>query len=108
MAHPVNGNEAHLQEFSPDDDVCLVVKHLGADTFYRFGNLRCETNRARDDYSVAEIFYFNRGLVCGTSCQSNFLSHPLGQRQPCPGTHRVLLGSENDLPRLTWKNVIAD
>ena len=57
--------EAYIQEFSPDDDVCLVVKDMGADSFYRFGNLRGETIRARDDHSLAEIVYFDEAWTPG-------------------------------------------
>ena len=32
--------QAYLEEFSRQDDVCLVVKDVGTDSFYRHGNLR--------------------------------------------------------------------
>lgn len=30
---------AYLSEFTEDDDVCLVIKDMGADSFYRFENI---------------------------------------------------------------------
>jgi glycosyltransferase involved in cell wall biosynthesis len=57
--------EAYLQEFSPNEDVCLVVKDLGTNTFYRYGNLRGETISARDNQSWPEIVYFDGSWTPG-------------------------------------------
>jgi glycosyltransferase involved in cell wall biosynthesis len=57
--------EAYLQEFSPDEDVCLVVKDLGTNTFYRDSNLRDETIRARGNPSLPEIVYFDGSWTPG-------------------------------------------
>ena len=50
--------KAYREEFGPEDDVCLVVKDLGTQTFYRYGNLKDQTLEARDDAHVPEIVYF--------------------------------------------------
>ena len=57
--------QAYLEEFSPDEDVCLVVKDMGAETFYRYFNLRNETLRARDDPQQPEILYFENRWTMG-------------------------------------------
>lgn len=68
--------QAYLDEFSPQDDVCLVVKDLGTDTFYRYGNLQKETLDARDDPALPEILYFDERWTPGqlaslyTACHS--------------------------------------
>lgn len=67
--------EAYTKEFGPDDDVCLVVKDMGTQTFYRYGNLRDPTLTARDDQRLPEIVYFDGSWTPGqlaslyTACQ---------------------------------------
>jgi len=66
---------AYLAEFSPDDDVCLVVKDLGSQTFYRYGNFRDELLAAREDPAKPAIVYMEEPLTAGqlaslyTACQ---------------------------------------
>ncbi len=57
--------QAFTEEFGPDEDVCLVVKDLGADTFYRYGNLRTEVLAARGNPSQPEIVYFDESWTPG-------------------------------------------
>ena len=57
--------DAFREEFGPREDVCLVVKDLGADTFYRNGNLRDAVIKMRDDPNLPEILYFNEDWTAG-------------------------------------------
>ena len=57
--------QAYLEEFSGDDDVCLVVKDLGTQTFYRYGNLRQETLDAMSESKNPEILYFDQSWTPG-------------------------------------------
>jgi glycosyltransferase involved in cell wall biosynthesis/tetratricopeptide (TPR) repeat protein len=49
--------DTYVQSFGPDDDVCLVIKDLGADTFYRGQNYREQILLAQNDRSKPEIVY---------------------------------------------------
>jgi glycosyltransferase involved in cell wall biosynthesis len=66
---------AYLAEFGPDEHVCLVVKDLGSQTFYRFGNFRNELLAAKTDPSKPAIVYLEDSLTAGqlaslyTACQ---------------------------------------
>jgi len=67
--------EAYLEEFTPADDVCLVVKDLGSQTFYRYGNHREQLLAALGDSAKPSIVYLQRPMTAGqlaslyTSCQ---------------------------------------
>ncbi len=58
--------EAYRQEFSRDEDICLVVKDLGTQSFYRYGHCRDALQAALEDPQSPEIVYldadFSNGL----------------------------------------------
>ena len=56
---------AFREEFGPHEDVCLVVKDLGSDSFYRHNNLRDEAMKTRDDSNQPEIIFFNGNWTAG-------------------------------------------
>jgi FkbM family methyltransferase len=56
---------AYLEEFGADEDVCLVVKDLGTDSFYRYGNFRDEIIAARNNQKLPEIIYFDESWTPG-------------------------------------------
>jgi len=68
--------EAYLQEFTREDDVCLVIKDQGTDTFYRYGNGRAGVLALMDNPVNPEIVYFDRSMTPGqlaslyTACDS--------------------------------------
>ena len=57
--------DAYLEEFSRDEDVCLVVKDLGSQTFYRHGNERSRLVSAAADPASAEISYLEGNFTEG-------------------------------------------
>ena len=58
--------QAYLEEFDPNDDVCLVVKDIGTSSFYRYGNLRDQVLAAQADKSLPEIIYFEEQMDTGS------------------------------------------
>lgn len=66
---------AYLQEFRRDEDVCLVIKDLGTQTFYRGSPLRDALRAAMQDPGAPEILYLDSDLTPGlraslyTACQ---------------------------------------
>jgi FkbM family methyltransferase len=56
---------AYLEEFGPEEDVCLVIKDLGVDSFYRYGNLRNEIKAAQENRRLPEIVYFDDNWTPG-------------------------------------------
>lgn len=56
---------AFQSEFTAEDDVCLVVKDMGANTFYRFSDLRDRLNRHIQEGNSPEIVYLNRDMSPG-------------------------------------------
>jgi FkbM family methyltransferase len=57
--------EAYLAEFSRDEDVCLVIKDMGADSFYAGNNCRQQILAACKDLERPAIVYFDRHLTAG-------------------------------------------
>jgi glycosyltransferase involved in cell wall biosynthesis len=57
--------QAYLQEFSRDDDVCLVIKDVGTQTFYRYGNLREQIFAAIADPAAPSIVYLDSEMTDG-------------------------------------------
>lgn len=55
--------EAYRQEFTRKDDVALVVKGLGEETFYRYGNFRQELLDAIADPEAPEIVSIDHFLT---------------------------------------------
>ncbi len=55
--------ETYLQTFEADDDVCLVVKDLGADSFYAGQGIRDRVERAQSDAASPEILYLDGELA---------------------------------------------
>ncbi len=55
--------EAYRQEFTRDDDVALIVKGLGEETFYRYGNFRRELLEAIADPKALEIVSIDHFLT---------------------------------------------
>lgn len=56
---------AYLQEFSADDDVCLVVKDTGSQTFYRSLNMREQILQALRDPRNPRIVYYEEEFTAG-------------------------------------------
>ncbi|MCU0878917.1 MAG: glycosyltransferase [Pirellulaceae bacterium] len=56
---------AYLQEFGPSDDVCLVVKELGSQTFYRYGNFRESLLAAQADPRQPKIVALDQPFTAG-------------------------------------------
>lgn len=56
---------AYLAEFTASDDVCLIVKDLGSQTFYRFDNFREQLLAARDDPRGPSVIYVEEPLTAG-------------------------------------------
>ncbi len=54
--------EAYRRSFRRGDDVCLVIKDMGTDTFYRGQGAREVIRRIQSDPSAPEIAYFNGNL----------------------------------------------
>lgn len=54
--------EAYRTSFAPDDDVCLVIKDMGAQTFYRGQNAGERIRQLRDDPACPEIVYLTEDL----------------------------------------------
>jgi len=54
--------EAYRASFSPDDDVCLVIKDMGAQTFYRGQTAGERIRQLRDDPACPEIVYLSEDL----------------------------------------------
>ena len=57
--------DAYLEEFGPDEDVCLVVKDVGSQSFYRVGNDRERIFTAQQDATAPEILYRDDQLTRG-------------------------------------------
>lgn len=57
--------EAYLKEFNRSDDVCLVIKDMGGDTYYRFGNCREQVEAAIADPNAPEVVYFGDRMTPG-------------------------------------------
>ncbi|MCW3100250.1 MAG: hypothetical protein JWL77_5868 [Chthonomonadaceae bacterium] len=51
--------QAYLRAFTAEDDVCLIVKDMGTQTFYRGQNLAEAFQRAQADPAAPEILYFD-------------------------------------------------
>ena len=72
--------EAYLRAFTPADDVCLVVKDAGADSFYASGGLRRRIRELASDPRNAEIVYLEHELpdaaMPGLYTASHCLVHP--------------------------------
>src|SRR5205085_6105012 len=51
--------------FSRDEDVCLVIKDLGTQTFYRYGNSREEILAAIADLEAPSIVYLDAEMTDG-------------------------------------------
>jgi len=72
--------EAYVRAFRPEDDVCLVVKDLGSDSFYRGQNLRERVLALAADERTPQIVYVGNELSGDdmarlyTAC--NCLVHP--------------------------------
>lgn len=54
--------DAYTRAFTRADDVCLIVKDLAADGFYRDGNARASIIRLRDDPAMPEILYLTQDV----------------------------------------------
>jgi len=57
--------EAYLNEFGPDDDVCLVVKDFGSKSIYSDMSLHQTLLAARDDPTMPEIVYLDGNWTTG-------------------------------------------
>ncbi len=54
--------QAYLDEFTPEDDVCLVIKDFGTNSFYNGRNLGELIQQLRLDKKNPEILYINHEL----------------------------------------------
>jgi glycosyltransferase involved in cell wall biosynthesis/tetratricopeptide (TPR) repeat protein len=54
--------DTYVRAFGPEDDVCLVVKDFGVDSFYRDQGLGPEIRRLQGDPGVPEILYLDADL----------------------------------------------
>jgi glycosyltransferase involved in cell wall biosynthesis len=54
--------DAYLKEFGPDEDVCLVIKEFGAQSFYRGQGLSRAIRRAMDDPNAPQVLYMTDEL----------------------------------------------
>lgn len=50
---------AYLEEFRPDEDVCLVIKAVGVQSFYKSGSLHAEIMAAQQDETKPQILLIN-------------------------------------------------
>lgn len=55
--------EAYLAEFGADEDVCLVVKDMGTDSFYRIENSRRRVQEALANPQNPQILYYDQFLT---------------------------------------------
>lgn len=72
--------DSYLRTFGPSDDVCLVIKDVGVDSFYRGQGLGDEIRRLQADPANAEILYldfdFPPQLLGGLYTACHCLVHP--------------------------------
>jgi glycosyltransferase involved in cell wall biosynthesis/tetratricopeptide (TPR) repeat protein len=72
--------EAYLRAFGPEDDVCLVVKDFGTDSFYRGQGLGAEIRRLAEDPDSPAILYLDgtlpRAAMGGLFTACHCLVHP--------------------------------
>ncbi len=57
--------EAYTKEFSKNDNVSLVIKDLGTQTFYRYGNYQERIRQVQQKRSAPEIVYFDESWTAG-------------------------------------------
>jgi glycosyltransferase involved in cell wall biosynthesis len=57
--------DAYCREFTRTDDVCLVIKDMGARSFYRYGNHREHIQRLIKDTDMPEVLYFDQPMTEG-------------------------------------------
>ena len=57
--------QAYRQEFSPEDDACLVIKDVVASSFYRHGNHASQIRKALADSASPELIYIDHHLTTG-------------------------------------------
>ncbi len=57
--------DAYTSEFSADDDVCLVIKDMGTESFYRYGNFRDRILELIATENAPEIIYLDRDFTEG-------------------------------------------
>lgn len=72
--------EAYTRAFTPDDDVCLVIKDTCADTVYRHSNARTRILELMSDPRMPEIEYLEEDLdapiLAGLYRACDVLVHP--------------------------------
>lgn len=72
--------ESYKKQFSSKDDVCLVIKDMGGDSFYRGKNNKAEIRKIQQDHSLPEIEYIDKYLdepsLIGLYTACNCLVHP--------------------------------
>lgn len=67
--------EAYRQEFQREEDICLVIKDLGTQSFYRYGHSRDALAEVMNDPAAPEILYLDADFTEGqraslyTACQ---------------------------------------
>lgn len=57
--------EAYRTEFSPEEKVCLIVKDVGPNSFYRFNTIRDGLLATLDDPEFAHVMYLDDHLTAG-------------------------------------------
>ncbi|MEW6447591.1 MAG: glycosyltransferase [Bacillota bacterium] len=72
--------EAYLRAFSAKDDVCLVVKDFGTDSFYRGQGIGPEIEKLRQQKDAPEVLYLNNSFreaeMAGLYRACDCLVHP--------------------------------
>lgn len=54
---------AYSEVFTIDDDICLVIKDMGGQTFYKDRNIAEEVKKLRDNPNAPEIIYIDNELT---------------------------------------------
>ena len=82
---------AYLSEFGPDDDVCLVVKDVGANSFYGPQNMRDQISEAIAAPCNASIVYLDDNMTPGQMASLYTSSHCLVAPYRGEGFHLPVL-----------------
>ncbi|MEI7811860.1 MAG: glycosyltransferase [Ignavibacteria bacterium] len=72
--------DVYTNAFTANDDVCLVIKDMGGDSFYKGQNMKSQINEIQKDKNAPEIEYIDKILpedeLIGLYTSSDVLVHP--------------------------------